>query len=462
MIFTQPEFFIFLFFTIVFLMTVPHHRVQKIFLLTASYYFYGYWNYRFLALIFICTLLNYIIAKVIAGSRSEAVRRIALSFSLIFCLGMLGYFKYYNFFVSSFQAMFTNSSFNLQTLEIILPVGISFFTFQALSYTIDVYRGNLKVCNDFWDFALYIAFFPQLVAGPIVRASEFLPQLESPRQITWPCVFDGTRQFALGLFKKVLIADHLAVFVDTCFNSHELFSGWTLALALLAYTLQILCDFSGYSDMAIGIAKIMGYDFNINFNWPYLSSSVSEFWHRWHISLSSWLRDYLYIPLGGSRRGSFRTYINLFLTMLLGGLWHGAAWTFVFWGAWHGGMLALHKGYQATVGKDFATPKFLSWSLTFIIVVIGWCFFRATSFAQATDILRRIATGQDGMNYIKSEVVGIIIIAGILHLSKNRLSHYFDKYREREIVSLAYVFLLFWLVILYKIELFKPFIYFQF
>lgn len=462
MLFTQIEFVCFIAVVFGYLLLVKNFRWQKIFLLVASYYFYGYWNYSFLLLILLCTVVNYFAAIGIAASGVPRIKKSLLLFSLIFCLGILGYYKYCNFFIESFNVAFKNFGLNLGSMDILLPVGISFFTFQTLSYTIDVYRGQLKVCRNFFDFALFVAFFPQLVAGPIVRASEFLPQLETPREMSYERFFLGTRQFMFGLFKKVFIADNLAVFVDACFESHQLFSGVTLWLAALAYALQIYCDFCGYSDMAIGLAKIMGYDFNVNFNLPYISRSVSEFWHRWHISLSTWLRDYLYIPLGGNRKGIRRTYINLFLTMLLGGLWHGAAWTFVFWGGWHGLALGIHKFFKNRRKEEKSLPSLISWFLTMTVVLTGWIFFRSTSFKQAYEILLSMVTFKSGIGWYEPVVVVILVLAVVYHLMcyfrKTRLW----ELRQDSFYGTTVIFLLLLTSILFRPSGFQPFIYFQF
>jgi alginate O-acetyltransferase complex protein AlgI len=321
----------------------------------------------------------------------------------------LGIFKYFNFFVASFAELFSIRHVN--ALHIILPVGISFYTFQSLSYTIDVYRGKINPEKDFSKLALYIAFFPQLVAGPIVRASEFLPQLEENRNINLNNFKIGIQIFVFGLFKKVVIADWLSVFVDDVFKAPNAFHAISLILAVVAYSIQIYFDFSGYSDMAIGCAKCLGYDFSRNFNVPYISRNITEFWKRWHISLSSWLKEYLYIPLGGNRKGIIRTYINNILTMLLGGLWHGANWTFVAWGGAHGIALCVHKLYTKYVSKRVPALSFLPASfLTNIFVCFCWIFFRADSFSTAWRIIIRIITWQNGIIQIYAWVVVAIIM----------------------------------------------------
>ena len=319
MIFTSPVFVIFFIIVLLGTLVTQHNNDFKhLFLLLASYFFYGWWDWRF------CFLLLFVTAVSYATALYSQKRWIYFT-GIAVPLFVLGLFKYFNFFLESFGATFT--------LKIILPVGISFYTFQALSYVIDVHRKKIPVEKDFIKLALYISFFPQLVAGPIVRASDFLPQLyESSRKLTAHNFAIGIQIIAMGFFKKVVLADHLSVFVEDVFRVPVAFHWATIILAVLSYSLQIYFDFSGYSDIAIGCAKCLGYDFAMNFNLPYISQSVTEFWRRWHISLSGWLRDYLYIPLGGNRKGKMRQLLNLMITMLLGGLWHGANWTFVAWG----------------------------------------------------------------------------------------------------------------------------------
>jgi alginate O-acetyltransferase complex protein AlgI len=321
-------------------------KLRHVLLLIASYVFYGWWDWRFCLLMLVLTIVAYISALQIDKQRNS---RIFVTIGVVIPLVILGIFKYCNFFIASFTSIL--GIHNGGALNIILPVGISFYTFQSLSYTIDVYRKKLSAEKNFSKLALYIAFFPQLVAGPIVRASDFLPQLEEDRNISIDNFQTGIQIFVFGLFKKAVIADWLSVFVDDVFRTPNAFHAISLILAVIAYAIQIYFDFSGYSDMAIGCAKCFGYDFNRNFNLPYLSRNISEFWKRWHISLSSWLKEYLYIPLGGNKKGTLRTYINNMITMLLGGLWHGANWTFVAWGGAHGVALCIHKMYKKHFAK---------------------------------------------------------------------------------------------------------------
>ncbi len=374
------------------------HRGQNWLLLVSSYVFYGWWDWRFAGLLAATSLSSWASGLLIARARSAGNERGAwwASFgNIALNLGILGFFKYWNFFVESFAALFGSVGLGLEPrlLGIVLPVGISFYTFQALSYSIDVYRGRLEPTRDWVDFFAFVAFFPQLVAGPIERAGQLLPQMQRPRTVTREGVASGTWLAVWGLFKKVVVADNLAVLVDGAFGA-EGASGAMGALAVYAFAMQIYCDFSGYSDIARGVARMMGFDLMENFRLPYFAKNPKEFWARWHISLSTWLKDYVYIPLGGNRRGARRQTANLFTTMLVGGLWHGAAWTFVAWGAFHGALLAVWHAW-ARGRKNDAGPNRWAWLRRvgmFHLVCVGWVFFRAGSFSEAWGVLARVAT----------------------------------------------------------------------
>lgn len=325
------------------------------FLLAASYYFYMSWNAAFAGLIFASTLLDYVAGSRIAAASNPRVKRLWLAISLTGNLGTLFVFKYYNFFLESFASGASAMGWSLSPTQhsLLLPVGISFYTFQTLSYTTDVYRGELAPARSFWRFALFVAFFPQLVAGPIVRASTFLPQMDAAPRFDDRAAERGLGQILAGIFKKVCIADLLGVtLVDPVFSDPSGYGSWTVWMAMYAYAFQIYYDFSGYSDVAIGAARMLGFELPINFNRPYLATSLRDFWRRWHISLSTWLRDYLYVPLGGGRGSAWRTARNLAIVMLLGGLWHGAAWGFVLWGAAHGLMLGAGRLFHSASGID--------------------------------------------------------------------------------------------------------------
>lgn len=373
--------------------------------LIGSYLFYGWWDWRFLGLIGLSTLIDYFIGLRLGGETDEGKRRTLLILSLVANLGMLGLFKYFHFFADSLVAAAASLGVELSptTINIILPVGISFFTFQTMSYSIDVYRRRCEVEPSLLRFATFVAFFPQLVAGPIVRASTMLPQLRTDQRFCWERVLDGAILVAWGFVLKSVFADSLALTVDSRFANPLLNNGLSNLIGIVFYAFQIYCDFNGYSMIAIGIGKILGFDFGMNFRRPYFANSFSEFWQRWHISLSSWLRDYLYIPLGGNRRGSTRTLINLLITMLLGGLWHGAAWRFVVWGGLHGLYLVGQRLISARMARtpglqSFASSlmfRLVSIATVFLLTCIAWVFFRAESFGDAITMLRSVANLSD-------------------------------------------------------------------
>lgn len=394
---------------------------QNVFLLAASYFFYGWWDYRFCALLAISTVVDYFVGSALARGESERRRKGLLLISLATNLGILGFFKYFNFFVGSAEKLLEGLGMqaNTMVLQIVLPVGISFYTFQTLSYTIDVYRRRLEPVRRPIDFALYVAFFPQLVAGPIERATHLLPQIQKRRKVSWEQFSTGFQLIFIGFVRKLLIADVVAVPVNEIFASPEQHGTMTLLIGLYLFSIQIYCDFAGYTDIARGCARLMGIDLMRNFEHPYFSTSITEFWRRWHISLSSWLRDYLYIPLGGNRKGTFNTYRNLMLTMLLGGLWHGASWTFVVWGGLHGLYLAVHKlllGEKAPVTenrrrslKEWPRDLFLM-LLTFHLVALTWIFFRAEGIGQAWSYLTGIVSFSGGIDLFGVSKLGLAVL----------------------------------------------------
>jgi D-alanyl-lipoteichoic acid acyltransferase DltB (MBOAT superfamily) len=396
MLFPTVEFAIF--FLIVFFaswLAYSKPLLRKYILLVASYFFYGYWDWRFALLLFFCSYSSYWFGKWMSDSDDAIKRKRLIIVSTALNLGILGFFKYYGFFVSNFNEMLLSLGigYRIIALEVILPVGISFFTFQAMSYVIDVYRNDIPAAKSPVDVLLYVSFFPQLVAGPIVRASEFLPQLYTHPEKNKIKAAQAATLILGGLFKKVVIANYLAIqIVDPIFQNPLQYSSFDTIFGVYAYAVQIYCDFSAYSDIAIGIALLFGYEFTINFNHPYRSLSIQEFWRRWHISLSSWLRDYLYIPLGGNKKGRLKTYRNLLITMFLGGLWHGAAWNFVLWGALHGTGLAVERYINEKRGKKEKTffGKAISFFFVFNFVCLTWVFFRADSFSTAMQYLESI------------------------------------------------------------------------
>ena len=391
MLFNSLEFWIFLPLVLLFSRLLPR-RPRNLFLLFSSYLFYMWWDARFILLIVASTLVDFLVGRSLPSARGQA-RSWLLIASLAANLGLLGFFKYYNFLAGSLAGLLGLPPRTLY-LDIILPVGISFYTFQSMSYTIDIYRGRLEPVKGLTDFALYVAFFPQLVAGPIVRAREFFPQLFQWRPPSQERTEKGISLILIGLVKKMVLADHFARISDLYFGDVAAHPGaWEAWSASFAFAMQIFFDFSGYTDIARGCGRLLGYEFPVNFRRPYLARSITEFWRRWHISLSSWLRDYLYIPLGENRKGRQRTYENLMVTMLLGGLWHGASWNFVFWGGLHGLLLAIER-----LARDhfpgLAVPPPIRLALvplrtaaTFVLVMVGWVFFRASSFQDSFAVL---------------------------------------------------------------------------
>ncbi|MFT7612059.1 MAG: alginate O-acetyltransferase complex protein AlgI [Parvicellaceae bacterium] len=397
MLFNSIPFFFFLafVFAIYWIPFTKGRQHQNYVLLVSSYVFYGWWDVRFLALIFISSLCDYILGNLIHNSDTKRKRRTFLIFSLAVNLGILFTFKYFNFFVSSFISSFSVES-STDLFKIILPVGISFYTFQTLSYSIDIYRKRLSPAKSAIDFFTFVSFFPQLVAGPIERATNFLPQISKARVFSYPNAVIGCRYILFGMFKKVVISDNLSEIVAIIFKVDSVYSGLMNVVGVLFFALQIYCDFSGYSDIAIGTAKLFNIDLMVNFKRPYFAKSLKNFWSRWHISLSTWFRDYVYIPLGGSKVGPFRVYFNLFVTFLISGLWHGANWTFIIWGAIHGLFLVIEKLLSKTKMK---VHSIFGWLITMSIVLVAWVFFRAESLTHSLDYIKSMFTfeGEKGL-----------------------------------------------------------------
>ena len=403
MFFNSLDFAIFLpiVFFLYWFVTNKNLKLQNFLIVIASYFFYGWWDWRFLSLIIFSTIVDYLVGRALAKQDNKNKRKILLWTSILVNLGFLGFFKYYNFFLDNFVTAFSFFGADIQanSLNIILPVGISFYTFQTLSYTIDVYRGKLKPTKDFIAFAAFVSFFPQLVAGPIERATHLLPQFYKKRVFDQGLAIIGMRQILWGLFKKVVIADNSATIANEIFNNSGDYSGSTLIVGALFFTFQIYGDFSGYSDIAIGTSRLFGFDLMKNFNFPYFSRDIAEFWRRWHISLSTWFRDYLYIPLGGSRGGISMKVRNTFIIFIVSGFWHGANWTFIVWGALNAiyflPLLLLKKNRVNTdnIAQDKFLPslrEFLNMLITFALTVLAWIFFRADSIGHAWSYLTSI------------------------------------------------------------------------
>lgn len=430
MLFNSFEFVIFfVIFLLLYFAANNNLKSQNLLLLVASYFFYGWWDWKFLSLILISSLCDYIIGKRIEDHTEKSKRKALLILSMSINLGILGFFKYFNFFSESFHDLMTNLGFSVNPfyLNVILPVGISFYTFQTMSYTIDIYKGKMRATSNLLEFMAFVSFFPQLVAGPIERASNLLPQFGIKRHVTLQDVKEGGKQALWGLFKKIVIADNCALYVNQIFDQPDAYPGSILLIGILLFAFQIYGDFSGYSDIAIGIARMLGFNLMQNFKSPYLASDIQDFWRRWHISLSTWFRDYLYIPLGGSRsKSTSRKYFNIFVTFTVSGFWHGANWTFIIWGMLH----SFYYMIQVTIGKyssklvpENRMSRPFNILITFVAVVFAWIFFRAESVSQAYYLINQIFTASvfdNPIPYLKqlgSSTQPFIILIALLYLA---------------------------------------------
>ena len=471
MLFNSIEYLFFLPIVFILYWTVINHKVkyQNLLILSSSYVFYGWWDYRFLSLIFLTTIVDYIIGINISKQNSKNKRRLLLWCSLVFNLGVLACFKYFNFFVHSWVDLLSNFGYkinSLWTLNVILPVGISFYTFQTMSYTIDIYRKKLKPTNDFISFASFVSFFPQLVAGPIERATNLLPQITRIRVFNYKQAVQGLRLIIWGMFKKVVVADSLAPIVDKIFAGYHDFGAATLWLGVIYFAFQIYCDFSGYSDIAIGTSKLFGFELMSNFKFPYFSRNIGEFWRRWHISLSTWFRDYVYIPLGGSKEGKWKSIRNIFIIFIISGFWHGANWTFIFWGFFHSILFLPSFIFNTNriyitnnIGENKVLPtikEFLQISATFLSVTIGWVFFRSETIKDSFDYLNRLfEINFDLLYYNKLVLIFFLIV--IEWKTKNDEREIYNNLNLRRVID----FILLFLIISYFGNN-KPFIYFNF
>jgi D-alanyl-lipoteichoic acid acyltransferase DltB (MBOAT superfamily) len=462
-------------FWLLFLVFLPVYALLKrsklqmcLFVVAFSLYFYYKSSGLFFLMLIGTSMVDWLVSKWMATLRGRGARLTLMWFSILLSLSILGYFKYANFFLWNWNAMVEG---NFQPLDIVLPVGISFYTFQSISYVVDVYKEKITPTRTWLDYIFFLSFFPALVAGPIVRADYFLPQIEKNHKATADEIWGGLWLIIIGIVKKAVIADYIAQFNDLIFNDPSFYTGVQTLMGVLGYTMQIYCDFSGYSDMAIGIALIMGFKLGINFDSPYQSRNLTEFWRRWHISLSSWLRDYVYIPLGGNRKGTFRTYLNNFLTMLIGGLWHGAAWKFVFWGAMHGVGLAVHKASKPILKRipDNWFTIFIFWAITFIYVSLLWVFFRAATFEDSVLIIQNIFVDFQWTQipqFFEARMVWCIMMIAlvIFHFIPQRIADrvQYIFIKSPWIVKLLTFLIVVQLVIEFMTEEVAPFIYFQF
>ncbi|MFC4636294.1 MBOAT family O-acyltransferase [Dokdonia ponticola] len=452
-----------------------HLKAQNIFLLIVSYVFYGWWDYRFLSLILLSTLIDFYIGSALKKEESSKKRKWLLATSLLFNLGVLGFFKYANFFIESWVDAWSilGVQMHTSTLQIILPVGISFYTFQTLSYTIDVYRKKMEPTSSFIQFATYVAFFPQLVAGPIERASHLLPQFKKPRVFDFETAKSGLHLIIWGLFQKIVIADSCATYVNAIFNNYEGMNSLSLLLGAVYFALQIYGDFAGYSNIAIGVARLLGFDLMRNFNYPYFSRDIAEFWRRWHISLSTWFRDYLYIPLGGSRGSKRQQIRNVFIIFIVSGFWHGANWTFVVWGALNAfyflpvlllkqnrkNLDVAGKGTLVSTGKEM-----IQIIITFALTCIAWIFFRSASIKDSFYYLERMFTNlefkKQYLNIERHSIEMVLLIAGFLFVEwlwrekETPLSGKFDMIKVITTILL--------IIVLGVFSEHQSFIYFQF
>jgi alginate O-acetyltransferase complex protein AlgI len=469
MLFDTPVYFLFLLLVVVAYWRLNHRR-QNGMLLAASCFFYGWWDWRFLLLMLASATMDYILAQKIEDSTDQRLRRSLLTLSLFLNFGILGFFKYSNFFVQSFAEALSSIGVpvSVHWLNVLLPPGISFYTFQEVAYIVDVYQGKLKPARRFVDYTLFICLFPHLIAGPIQRPSHLLPQVQRPRHLDGEKFFAGLMLILCGLFRKSVIADNAAHLANAAFDGKLGHNAATTLIGVFAFALQIYGDFSGYSDIARGSAQLLGFHFMVNFRQPYLASSLQDFWRRWHISLSTWLRDYLYIALGGNRIGDIRTYLNLMATMLLGGLWHGANWTYIWWGGLHGCWLSVERmvsgrlsGKESTRASGF---RWGGWLITMTIVGLSWLFFRARSIGHALSMLAdlRILEWQPQymamLVYLSALTVVMLLID--LRLERTGEEYPFEKASPRLAIAVACAFCIV-MLLLGPMDS-NAFIYFQF
>lgn len=480
-------FFLFFLFAIIYYALRKHTLARIIYVIAFSLYFYYKSSGLWFGLVIFTATCDFIIAQLMDLMQARNRRKWLVVLSLCINLGMLGYFKYFNFLrdlgatflreVGNLFGYLPWQSLQVERLDIFLPVGISFFTFQSISYIVDVYRGRITPLRRWIDYLFYISFFPPLVAGPIIRAHDFIPQMYRNIRVSRAEFGEGLYLILCGLLKKCVISDYISLnFVDRVFDAPTLYTGVEALLSVYGYALQIYCDFSGYSDMAIGIALLLGFRFNINFNSPYQSATITEFWRRWHISLSSWLKDYLYISLGGNRRGKFRTYVNLFLTMFLGGLWHGASLRFILWGMLHGMALAIHKAMMAAfpnfkkTGAEMSVGhRIIGTLLTFHLVCFGWIFFRAESMTKAWELINQIISNFHPEVFTQfisgyKTVFLLMVIGYVTHFVPKRMGEKLQNVvtASPAVVQAALLALAIFIVVQFKSAGVQPFIYFQF
>lgn len=483
MVFNSLEFFLFLLivFNLYWLVLKKSVKAQNILLLISSYIFYGWWDWRFLSLIFLSTTVDYFVGIKIDSNNKQSKRKLWLWVSVLFNVGLLGFFKYYNFFVDSWIDMFSMMGYNIKstwTLSVILPVGISFYTFQTMSYSFDIYYKKLKPTKDFLSFAAFVSFFPQLVAGPIERASNLLSQITNKRTFSYERSVSGLKLILWGLFKKVVIADSLGPIVDDIFSNYASYPASTLILGVTLFSFQVYGDFSGYSDIAIGTAKLFGIELMSNFKFPNFSRNVAEYWQRWHVSLSTWFRHYIYIPLGGSRVSKLKSIRNIIIIFLVSGFWHGANWTFIFWGAFHAlafipvflmGRNTIYK--NSVVGENSFFPSLIEIGqvlLTFAIVTFSRIFFRSESITDAFAFINRIGSNFSYEVYnhpLGYRMIDYYVLIGLFVLyeyliRKDERSPF--KFKSRIVRFIMYTIVILSMLLFYDDNIDRSFIYFQF
>ncbi len=469
MLFDTPVYFVFLALVVVVYWQL-NWRAQNILLLAASYFFYGWWDWRFLLLMLGSTGIDYVIARHIEDTSQAANRKALMIASLGLNFAILGFFKYFNFFLDSTALALDTLGFHnvpRSFLAIILPPGISFYTFQEVAYIVDVYAGRIKAARRFVDYGLFISLFPHLIAGPIQRPSHLLPQVQKPRTFDPTAFRDGCMLILMGLGRKAVIADNCAHLANAAFSGHLGSNGWATLIGVYAFAWQIYGDFSGYSDLARGSAQLLGFHFMVNFRQPYLAVSLQDFWRRWHISLSTWLRDYLYIPLGGNRGGEAKTYGNLLTTMLLGGLWHGANWTFVVWGAIHGFVLSIERflfGHRKSHAEPRALGRVVRQVITFHVVCLAWIFFRAESVSAALAMIRMLGHFQWSPDYAAAWLF-LAILGGVALMIDLQLEYSGGEYvfqTNSPVLRLGAAVAAMMLLIFFSASGSHAFIYFQF
>jgi len=469
MLFNSIDFAIFLpiVFVLFWFVTNRNLKLQNIMLLLAAYLFYGWWDWRFLFLLIFSSVFDYFVGLALTNQTNDRKRKILFLSSITVNLTILGFFKYYNFFADSFINTFSffGQSFNPGSLNVVLPVGISFYTFQSMSYAFDIYRRKLNPTKDIIAFMAFVSFFPQLVAGPIQRAAHLLPQFFVKKQFSYDLAVSGFKTMLLGFFMKVVVADRLSLYVDAVYGNVGLHTGWSYLVATFFFAIQIYGDFAGYSLIAIGCAQLFGFNLTQNFNRPYFSASFREFWSRWHISLSTWFRDYLYIPLGGNRGTKARTYFNLFTTFVISGLWHGANWTFVIWGAIHGMFQIIERLF--TELKFPKIPKFLSILLVFTVTCFAWVFFRAANVQDAFHIIKSVFTSPGNTIHIGDIGIFAFSVFGIIILIVTEfIMEYYPKVNllNHRLAPVRYATILVMVILIISLGVFdgSQFIYFQF